>query len=514
MVGVVPPRSPVTRRIARLACLVAVVIICSAHVGTFDAFFAGRAGPYRVQVTVRAPGVVPGLAQITVRVNEAAAAAVRRVTTQAARWNVGTRGAPRPDDAVRVPGDSALWSAELWLMATGTHAINIGVEGSLGSGTVTVPFNSVATRRLGMSPGLRWVLMGLTLFLTVGLVTIVGAGAREAVLAPGTPTDARRRRTGRIAMVGGALVIALALTGGRAWWNDVDAAYRARLFVPALSSAEVRSEGTRVLRLSIDREDWQNRGFAPLIPDHGKLLHLFLVRASDLNAFAHLHPMRADSLVFESLLGALPGGEYRYFADIVHETGFSQTLTGLVTVPAPEGAADSLSDSDDAVLEGVAVSSGSFTTHGGAAVTWERPDLLLAGVETVLRFTIRDANGAPTALEPYLGMPGHAMIARDSGDVFVHLHGMGTYAAASLEVIEAVERGDTVAPLRPGVPRPRLTGMPTPRMVEHEEHSPGILEFPFAFPQPGHYRIWVQFRTVGAVQTAPFAVKVMAKEDR
>jgi hypothetical protein len=38
---------------------------------------------------------------------------------------------------------------------------------------------------------------------------------------------------------------------------------------------------------------------------------------------------------------------------------------------------------------------------------------------------------------------------------------------------------------------------------------PGALEFPFAFPKPGRYRIWVQFRHGGEVRTAPFAAIVL-----
>ena len=39
-----------------------------AHVGSPDTFFGGKAGPYDVRVTVRLPGVIPGRAQVTVRV--------------------------------------------------------------------------------------------------------------------------------------------------------------------------------------------------------------------------------------------------------------------------------------------------------------------------------------------------------------------------------------------------------------------------------------------------------------
>ncbi|HSA54103.1 MAG TPA: hypothetical protein VLE53_00295 [Gemmatimonadaceae bacterium] len=498
------------RTLARLLGLAVIAMLSSAHVGTFDSFFVGEAGPYRVQVTVRAPGVVPGLAQITVRVPDPG---VRRVTTQAARWNLGTRGAPRPDEAVRVPGDSALWASELWLMTSGAHAIHVAVEGPAGSGRVTVPYNSVATRQLEMRGALSWILAGLGLFLVAGLASIVGASARDAILPAGAPLDRSARRRGRVATAVGAAVIVLGLLGGRAWWNRVDAAYRSGLFRPLPSQATVRVDsGVPVLRLTMDGSEWSNGVGAPLVPDHGKLMHLFLVRLPGMEAFAHLHPARVDSFLFETAVPALPAGAYRYYADIVHESGFAQTMTGSVTLPDGEGSAR-LPDPDDAVLAGTPASGDSTGLGDGVRVVWERPARLVAGEEARLRFRVRDAAGAPVLLEPYLGMPGHAMIAREDGEVFVHLHAMGTVSAAAIAVLEALERGDTLASRRPYAPRPRLDAVTdAPVESDHGAHAvTSDLDFPFAFPRPGRYGVWVQVRVSGTVRTAAFVVDVAAE---
>jgi hypothetical protein len=114
----------------------------------------------------------------------------------------------------------------------------------------------------------------------------------------------------------------------------------------------------------------------------------------------------------------------------------------------------------------------------------------------------------PAIPEPYLGMPGHAMVMRDDGSVFVHLHAMGSVSAAAQAALLAIERGDTLPSTRPNVPRPRL--------AEHGNHGSALampdagstLEFPFAFPKPGAYRVWVQLKRAGKVETASFAVRV------
>src|SRR2546426_8965308 len=67
---------PVKVSVARLSAIAGVALVASAHVGSPDTYFEGAAGPYPVRVIVRTPGVVPGLAQITVRL--LAPRAVRR----------------------------------------------------------------------------------------------------------------------------------------------------------------------------------------------------------------------------------------------------------------------------------------------------------------------------------------------------------------------------------------------------------------------------------------------------
>jgi hypothetical protein len=76
-----------------------------------------------------------------------------------------------------------------------------------------------------------------------------------------------------------------------------------------------------------------------------------------------------------------------------------------------------------------------------------------------------------------MGMAAHAVIVRDDGSVFMHLHPMGT--------------------------TPGIGTMPT-----MASELPGILTFPWAFPKAGHYRVWVQFRRAGTIRSAAFDVQV------
>ncbi|HEX7117310.1 MAG TPA: hypothetical protein VF212_00885 [Longimicrobiales bacterium] len=519
-----------------------------AHVGTDTVIFEGDAGPYPVRVTVRPPGVVPGLASILVRVT---GAGVDRVLVRPVRWDAGLDGAPRPDPAAPVEGAPGLYAAELWLMTSGSYSVHVTVEGDAGTGTAVVPVQSVARRTLAMDRALGAALLGACAFLFLGALTLVGAAAREGTLEPGAVPDAGRRRAARVAAAIAAAILALAVTGGKHWWDAVDGAYREKLYRPlhAIAAARVSDDGARGLTLAIDDARWPGR-FTPLVPDHGKLMHMFLVRAPGLDAFAHIHPVRVDSARFHVALPPLPGGRYRLYADILHESGFTQTLTDTVDVPpapddaggatghtaspganagrrptapttlslsnattgaagagtGPSAARDATGpavapDPDDSwsVFAAVPAAAGTPAPGPGGTgdlgdgftMTWAPPEApIRVGRDLTLRFAVRGPDGGPAPLSPYMGMPAHAAVSRDDGAVFVHLHPMGTISAGAQRRLAAEigAAGSEAATPHHGPPR----------------FVSGIVTFPFAFPRPGRYRIWVQVATDAGVKTGVF----------
>ena len=117
-----------------------------------------------------------------------------------------------------------------------------------------------------------------------------------------------------------------------------------------------------------------------------------------------------------------------------------------------------------------------------------------------MRFSITDADGTPAELEPYLGMMGHAAITRRDGSLFVHLHPSGTINMAAKMRFERAE-GEASDP-------PELVGMAPTERTDRESN---VVTFPFVFQEPGQYRIWVQVKTSGAVDTGTWDVNVNTK---
>lgn len=501
-----PPR--VTRRpLTRLMTLAVIVVISSAHIGSPDAWYDGPAGPYHLLVHVQAPPVVPGIAVINVKPSDAG---IERVTAFVNHFDA-TGGTPPPDVAEPAADTPGWYRTRLWVMTAGSNSVTVTVKGPSGEGTVVVPLTAVPGRRLAFDTPLAALLGVAGLVLTLGLVSIAGAAVRESVLPPGAEPDAPRRRRARFAMARVVLVLALVAMGTGAWWRAEDRGFARRLFRAFPLSARIEPAAPRArLVLAITDSVWAHRNdvgwlrarrlnFAgnELIEDHGKLVHLFVIADDGRSAFAHLHPTTRDSVTFASPMPALPAGRYRVFADVVHASGFTQTMTTTLDVSedAIADAAGASADPDDSWA--VATPRGDATRvalSDGTILTWQRGSSpVVASAEANLRFAVAQPVGESAGLEPYLGMPGHAVVVRNDGQVFIHLHPLGTISVAAQTRLSAPTGG---------------AGM------SHAMSAPDVpgdtLYFPYAFPQPGSYTVWVQIKRRGRVLTGSFPVEVVS----
>ena len=123
--------------------------------------------------------------------------------------------------------------------------------------------------------------------------------------------------------------------------------YEHTSFRMATSTVTDTSNGRPRLVLTITDSAWAHRSdiawlrarglgqSTGLIEDHGKLVHLFLISADGHSAFAHLHPTTVDTVTFTAPLPSVPAGNYSVFADVVHASGLTETLTSTVTIAAP-----------------------------------------------------------------------------------------------------------------------------------------------------------------------------------
>ena len=464
-----------------------------AHVNSPDVYYDGYAGPYHLLVTIKPPAVVPGIAQINVRSADPDVQTIKvlplKMVGEAAKLS------PTPDVAERAQHDPQLFVGKLWIMTRGSWKVQIEAEGSKGAAQLFVPLPAISINSATMHKALGALLALLGLALVAGVVGIVGAATREALLPGGEQPAAEQRRRGHKREAIAAALMVAALIFGNYWWR-AEAAANSRLnYKLPHVSAELQAGNLLRLNLQepnvaeIDRygvESPDKLVLNDLVPDHGHLMHLFLVRMPDMKSFWHLHPDQIGEGRFALNLPPIPAGHYQIYADIVHRTGFPETEMGTIDLPSIAG--EPLTG-DDAGAANIETSATVSPLGDGYRMVWQRDaSPLKANQPLWFHFRIEDQNGrAATDMENYMGMAGHAVFLSTDGNIFAHVHPAGSVSMAA----EMIAAG----------PKHSMSAM--------QQENPGAeISFPYGFPQPGDYRIFVQVKRAGRVETGVFHAHV------
>jgi hypothetical protein len=92
-------------------------------------------------------------------------------------------------------------------------------------------------------------------------------------------------------------------------------------------------------------------------------------------------------------------------------------------------------------------------------------------------------------MELYMGMAGHAAFVRDDFQVFAHVHPSGSAPMAALMMTEDSSGMRSIHSMPTSAPAAEVS-------------------FPYGFPQPGNYRIFVQAKRGRQVETGIFDARV------
>jgi hypothetical protein len=494
----------------RIFAILVMVLTCafslSAHVGSPDVYCEGDAGPYHLYVTVRVPQVIPGIAEIQIR---AASNDVRRIEIVPMRLSgPGSNLPPTPDVTEQSKEDPQFFTGSLWLMEDGALKVRVSVDGAKGKGEFSVPVAAFARRTLKMEKPLGGLLAFLMVFLAFGLIFIAGAAVREGNLRPGeSPAPGRARRARLVMAITAAVVVAI-LYLGSAWWSAEANNYQSsvNLFKPPTAETTLENGNRLIIRAQAQDPRWSRYvKMQEVIPDHNHLMHLFLIGTPKLQQMWHLHPDRTADDAFAEDLPAMPAGNYRVFADIVDKDGFPWTLVGNVDLPQIQGKALAGDDSTWSGSAFGAAGEGSTVSQlaDGGRMVWQRPSgPLRANMPMNFRFSVEDKDGKPAGdLEPYMGMAGHAEFVSTDWAVFAHVHPAGSVSMAALELARTAQSGAS------GELQVGSTTMTMP-MPTSKAPLPSEVSFPYGFPRPGEYRVFVQIKRAGEIETGVFDAHV------
>jgi len=158
-----------------------------------------------------------------------------------------------------------------------------------------------------------------------------------------------------------------------------------------------------------------------------------------------------------------------------------------------EAAIDGELQGDDSAAAGVPLA-GSLEANLSAGYTMrmEDPRPLKPKRLNVLRFWVESPDGISAGdLQLYLGMPAHAAVLRKDRGVFAHIHPSGTVPMAAIALAQQEATAD-----------PHAGHAMTPTAL------PADVSFPYGFPTAGDYRLFVQVKRAGKVETGVFDVTV------
>jgi hypothetical protein len=488
-------------------------VVCApanAHVGSADVFYENDAGPYHVFVTVRMPKVIPGLAQVEIRSESNDVHEVRLNILRLSGFGYKLQAVP--DLTERSPQDPRFFVGSIWVMETYDLQVRIHIDGARGKAELGVPIPAFAQSTLRMQKSLGALLFGCMIFLSIGIVSVVGASVREAQLQPGEAPTVKGLHKARTAMFGTVALLLIVVCLGNAWWKADAGNSQTQTWSSNSPSAlaTLRPDGRLLLRVQGQGDLW-TMYIKPekFIPDHGHLMHLFLIRLPYMDRMYHLHPERIEGGSFLENLPTVFAGKYQIFADIVDDNGVPWTAVGQIDLPNVDGMPLSGDDSQASEVPLTPTKHDATLAQlpDGGRMIWERDSSpLRANAPMSFRFRIEDRNGrAAKDLEPYMGMAGHAAFLRSDCSVFAHVHPAGSVSMAALQLAQA-----SLPPAPPRANEPQLAnqGNSPPAMDMTMNVSSPEVSFPYGFPKAGLYRIFVQIKRSGRVQTGVFDAHV------
>ena len=482
--------------------------LLNADIGHLNYIFEGKAFDRPIRVIIKTPGVVPGLADIIVKSFDQEIDSILVtpiVWKEANNWNPtgnGPQAAPPPDIMLPIKGEKNTFQAELWLMDFGAYNIQIDFFKNNQSEIINIPINSIANQIIPMTQFTSVILFLLMLLLIAGLSNIITIGYRESTLNSFSDLDNSRIKKSYLVQFFSLIFIVFILYLGNNWWAITEQAFMKNLFKPLENEVNlIKNSKQNILQVKITDDAWKDGRIVDFIPDHGKIMHLYLISENH-QQLCHLHPKRnlQDKGLFEVVIPPIEYGRYYIYIDVTLESGSNQTLRNIIEY-YPENILDQKEqyflevDQDDSFIK----------ENSSYYFKWlNNSKNYYVNNEINLNFQMFDRLNNPVMLEPYIQMGGHGAIIDSLGDIFIHIHPIGTISMASQELYD--KEYDLQ---KSGI---CYFGLPDTTIKDYTKDSfkNSFLSFPpIIIDNPGKYYLWIQGKSNNQIITEKFEFHII-----
>ena len=480
--------------------------IIYADIGHYNFTFEGEVFGNTVRALVKPPGVVPGVANITIKTFSQS---IDSIKIKPVKWHgkidsyphlkIGPQGAPPSESMNKLEYMSNFYEGELWLMDFGAYNINIEFFKNGNAEIINIPINSIATQINPMTIQTSSILFCFMLLLLFGATNIITIAYRESTTPYNKEIKSEKIKQSKIVMLGSFCILIFILYTGNEWWKNTEKDYRENLYVPMDNEVQLVSNDKQdILQILFTDELWLGGMVPDLMPDHGKIMHLYLIKEDHLQ-LCHLHPRRnlINSNLFEVVLPDIQYGKYNLYMDVTFESGFSTTLINKVDYNIDNIKKNKsnylISDKDDSYISDA-------PKH---QLKWLNEKKYFNINEDInLTFQAQSIGGDPSDIQPYIQMGGHGAILKEDNSVFIHIHPIGTISMASQELYN---QNDEIE--NSGI---CYFGSPDDSLKTYFENKKSIVNFPpLILDKPGDYIMWIQAKSEEEIITQKFDFRII-----
>ena len=202
--------------------------ILHADIGHNNVVYEGMAGDIPIRVFVKLPGVVPGLADVSIKVF---ADDINKVTIQPKKKDKDRKSkSPPADIADPVKGEKNMFSAQLWLMDFGSYSLDVRLYQNQNVHRSSIPVNSIASKVIEMNQGTSILLLVLCSLLFFGAINIIRVAYKDSTELPGNSPNHSKIIKSYIVTALSLIILSMIIYGGKNWWDKIDIAYQNNIF--------------------------------------------------------------------------------------------------------------------------------------------------------------------------------------------------------------------------------------------------------------------------------------------
>ena len=479
--------------------------VCS-DIGHYNVTYEGQAFNKTIRALIKPPGVIPGIANITIKTF---GQSIDSIKIKPIKWHgaissaphlvIGPQGSPPADLMHQIDDNKKFFMGELWLMDFGAYNIKVEIFKNGISELINIPINSIATQIQPMSFNVSLILFFLMLLLLFGGTNIITIAYRESTIPYNQKIKSERIKNSKNVMLLSFIILSFILYAGSEWWNKTEQIFKENLYIPMDNEVQLINNGKQnILQIMITDELWLDGMVPDLMLDHGKIMHLYLIK-EDYSQLCHLHPKRnkKNPNLFEVVLPNIEYGKYYLYMDITFESGFSSTLINQINYETDNIKKQKydylISDKDDSYI----------SNSPQYQLKWinKKKDFKI-NQDIHFNFQAQNIDGIPSKIEPYIQMGGHGAILKKDHTIFIHIHPIGTISMASQELYN---QNDKIT--NSGV---CYLGTVDDSIKTYFKNQESIVSFPpINLDTPGNYVMWIQAKSKGEIITEKFDFKIM-----